>query len=160
MILTNCKKLLTNPNGNDYNLTIYLTDFNGKSQSGNLGYNIFTSGNALRVLVGSGTDEVKETDYKLSNMLDTSVLNVLSLSSKVGGKINNWTRLATVVTTFNNVTSEDVTVTELGIAHQVGVTSGGVTTYTRYLLTRELLATPVTIKAGESYTFTAVIDIK
>lgn len=148
-----------NPGPNDYNIRLYLINMSGESCGIGTGNQIFCASSALRILVGNGTGDVTADDYTL-NMIDTNVLKPLSNTAKNGGNINNWTRLSTVTTTFNNVSDADVTVTELGIAYQSGTTSGGVTTWTRVLLTRELLDTPVTIKPGESYTFTAVIDIK
>ena len=159
MILQNCRKLLTNPGPNDYNIALYLVDMSGQSSGIGQGSQIFCSRSALRILVGTGTNAVTENDYTLT-MIDTNVLNPLSNTAKNGGNVNNYTRLSTVSTTFNNISSSSVTVTELGIAYQPGTTSGSVTNWTRILFTRELLDTPVTIAPGESYTFTAVIDIK
>ena len=159
MILQNCRIALTNPaSSNDYGLGVATKTMDGGSGIAR-GYDIFCGRSALRILVGTGTNAVTENDYTLT-MINTDVLNPLSNTAKNRGNVNNYTRLCTVSTTFNNVSSSSVTVTELGIAHQSGTTSGGVTTWTRVLFTRELLDTPVTIEPGESYTFTAVIDIK
>ena len=160
MILQNCRIALTNPgSSNDYGSGVSTKTMNGEFGGLARGDSIFCGNSALRILVGTGTDAVTENDYTLT-MIDTDVLKPLSNTAKNGGNINNYTRLSTVSTTFNNISSSSVTVTELGIAYQSGTTSGSVTNWTRILFTRELLDTPVTIEPGESYTFTEVIDIK
>ena len=87
MILQNCRKLLTNPGTNDYNIALYFVDMSGQSSRIGQGYQIFCNSSALRILVGNGTNDVTADDYTL-NMIGTDVLNPLSNTAKNGGK--NW----------------------------------------------------------------------
>ena len=117
------------------------------------GGNMLNNTRPFYVGIGTGNDAVTESDYKLSNALNISLT---ASSQSIGGNVNKYTRFATVATTYTNNTGNAVTVKEMGIYVKHSAESSS----TGFYLTRELLEIPVTIEPGESYTFTAVIDIK
>ena len=147
MILTTFRQLIMNLSSN-----ITIKTMTGSTSQEN-GGNMLNNTRPFYVGIGTGNDAVTESDYKLSNALNISLT---ARSQSIGGNANKYTRFATVATTYTNNTGNAVTVKEIGIYVKYSTESSAIGFY----LTRELLDTPVTIAPGESYTFTAVIDIK
>lgn len=127
----------------------------------------------LRIYLGQGTNEPAVSDYTLT--YDTECfcdIDSASLCKCANG-------VQTIVGNFYNNKETDLTFTELGLAIAITSsnnnsplsTSPSTTTsntslktafqysYGFLLLTRDLLETPVTVKAGETYTFTYKLDL-
>ena len=100
------------------------------------------TGTKFCIRLGSGVTEPTESDFKLS-----SAITGLTLVGST--KFNrNDTSILTVVSVYKNNTDSDITVNEIGLMFSNTST---------YLLGREVLDSPVTIKAGETYTFTVIV---
>ena len=140
MILNQGRKMILNPVG-----SFSFKKYDGTSAV----YSISSLWNHIVVKVGTGNTPPTADDF---NLEIPSNLTVNGTTENVCGEnnpVNKYSRMATVATTYTNATEDSITITEIGML-------GGNAVY----ITRELLETPVTIKPGESYTFTAVIDIK
>lgn len=139
-------------NKTDYSLksiTNYTTTVSaGSTNSSHLTLSQFlTNGTATKFFIGlgSGVTEPTESDFRLS-----SAITGLTLVGST--KFNrNDTSILTVVSVYKNNTGHDVTVNEIGLMYS------DTTDETTYLLGREVLDSSVTIKAGETYTFTVIV---
>lgn len=92
-----------------------------------------------KIAIGSGTTSPKKTDYKLENQIADAPASI----DMTGG-------MATASITYKNTSSSDKTVTEVGL-----LTHG---MRQNWMLARELLENPVTIKAGEVKSFSITLD--
>ena len=106
-----------------------------------------TDGTATKFYIGlgSGVTEPTESDFRLS-----SAITGLTLVGSTKSNRNN-TSILTVASVYKNNTDHDVTVNEIGLMYS------DTTDETTYLLGREVLDSSVTIKAGETYTFTVIV---
>ena len=115
--------------------------------------------NSLRV--GTGTTEPTADDYSLQS--ETTALTLVSASATGNYTNNNLSEgnsAKTIVTTYVNNTTEAVTISEVGyfIEHAQSYNLDGTNaTYRNFLMAREVID-PVEIGAGETYTFTFVIE--
>lgn len=93
-----------------------------------------------KIAVGSGTTPPKKTDYKLANQITAGICSI----DMRGG-------MATASLAYKNTTSSDKTVTEIGLLtyHPTRGT---------WMLARELLKNPVTVKVGEVKSFSITLD--
>ena len=123
------------------------------SASGSYAYN------SLRV--GKGTTEPTAEDYCLE--AENTSLTLVSASATGGYNNNNISEgntAKTIVATYVNSTEEAVTISEVGyfIQHANSYLRGSTASTTRnFLMAREVID-PVEIGAGETYTFTFVIE--
>lgn len=106
-------------------------------------------GNSCLIRVGTGDTAPAATDYCLANDV-TSTLTYVSGSTNQTGSITN----ATV--TYRNDTSSAIIIKEVGLSVHTGYTDQD---YQQALMTREVLATPVTIGPGESKSFNTSIRV-
>lgn len=115
--------------------------------------------NDLRV--GTGTTEPTADDYCLE--AETSALTLVSASTTgnyTNDNLSEGNSAKTIVATYINNTEEAVTVSEVGyfIEHAESYNlDGSNTTVRNFLMAREVID-PVEIGAGETYTFTFVIE--
>ena len=108
------------------------------------------SNSAFKVLIGTGEDpEVTVYDTKLSDMV-----SFLTVMSNTNTKHPSPTCALSVSTTYKNGTEADVKITNIGVA--LTAFRDGSFPYP-ILLTKEILAEPITIKQGESYNFTCLV---
>lgn len=107
------------------------------------------SGNSCIIRVGTGDTAPAATDYCLANDV-TSTLTYVSGSANQTGSITN----ATV--TYRNDTASAIIIKEVGLSVHTGYTTQD---YQHALMTREVLATPVTIGPGESKSFNTSIRV-
>lgn len=107
------------------------------------------SGNSCCIRVGTGDTAPAATDYCLGNDV-TSTLTYVSGSANQTGSITN----ATV--TYRNDTASAIIIKEVGLSVHTGYTTAD---YQQALMTREVLATPVTIGPGESKSFNTSIRV-
>lgn len=115
--------------------------------------------NSLRV--GTGTTEPTADDYCLET--ENTSLTLVSASATGGytnDNISEGNSAKTIVATYINNTEEAVTISEVGyfIEHAESYNLDGTNRTNRnFLMAREVID-PVEIGAGETYTFTFVIE--
>lgn len=123
----------------DLVMTYYTNLLNSMSKTG--------SNNTLYMMVGTGTREATENDF------DLEIINTrLTCDSVVINSSANYTKIYTAV--FSNTASNDITITEVGLYGNMIYQHYGTPIYDRFLLDRTVLATPITIPAGESKAIT------
>ena len=131
----------------------------GAAWVNNLGSSTSYSYSDLRV--GTGTAEPTADDYCLES--ETTALTLVSASATGNYTNNNLSEgnsAKTIVTTYVNNTTEAVTISEVGyfIEHAQSYNLDGTNgTPRNFLMAREVID-PVEIGAGETYTFTFVIE--
>lgn len=101
------------------------------------------------LFVGSGLTTPTAEDYKLENAL---TLNVLGASCRHDDNIT------TTMRTFQNTTSENVTINELGL--YLFKTTSSSDSKNLIMIARKLLEAPVTLAPNETYTFTYQIKFE
>ena len=103
------------------------------------------------ILVGSGTAEPSSSDYKLENCISdlTDCGQYIALSS---GNLFSVNRI------LRNDTNEDVVINEVGLYNRPAYSDSN-SGRTKLLLVREVLPETVTLKPGDSYTFTISLTI-
>lgn len=102
------------------------------------------------VFVGSGNTAAAPTDYALANDISSSLAFVGGFTPGSMQTRTEDSGLISVTATFNNSTNADITVREVGL----GVHAAYDTSAPIVLLTRDVLANPVTIPSGEQASFT------
>lgn len=104
--------------------------------------NMFRRGIAF----GSGTTPPQKTNYKLENHI-TSGLTYSGNNTNQTDKVVNW------VQTVQNTSTEQITITEVGLFARYANGS-----YATVLLTRTVLDTPVVLQPNDVKSFTITID--
>lgn len=99
------------------------------------------------IAFGSGTTPPQKTDYKLENYITTGLTYSGNNTNQTDG-VANW------VQTVQNTSTAQITITEVGLFSAYRQQGG----YTRNLLTRTVLDTPVVLQPNEVKTFTITID--
>lgn len=102
----------------------------------------------VSILVGSGMTDPTENDYTLEN--------VISLTHISGSASTSANSFLTVSRTLKNDSTETVTINEVGLFYNFLEDSND-TARTVTLFAREVLTSPITMKPGESYTFTFML---
>lgn len=104
--------------------------------------------------VGFDDTEPDVSDYKLgdSNAVDTQKLTFVS-STSTGGVLPY---IRYVTTVYRNDTADDVTVKEVGLVSKSTLANRA---DRNYLLTHEILETPIVVHAGETYSFIVNLEI-
>lgn len=102
------------------------------------------------VIVGTGDTAVTALDYCLDNDVTSQLSNYSSVLSPSYGDTND---LFTYTVSGENATGSDITIKEVGITKQY---NSAVTTYSEFLVAREVLDTPIVIHDGEAFSFTYV----
>ena len=106
------------------------------------------------LVIGSGTTPVTGADYALESQITTvSPLSVDRSFNRDKGEM-------TVTKTMKNTSSEEITINEVGIVamttHYTSYSNGSGSSVGQtngpYLAFREVLATPIVVPAGESFT--------
>lgn len=100
------------------------------------------------IAFGSGTTPPQKTDYKLENYITTGLTYSGNNTNQADGVVN-W------VQTVQNTSTEQITITEVGLFSRSYETGKD---YTVFLLTRTVLDTPVVLQPKEVKTFTITID--
>lgn len=97
------------------------------------------SNTQYKIAIGSGTTSPKKTDYKLENQIADALASI----DMTGG-------MATASITYKNTSSSDKTVTEVGLlTYDPGYS---------WMLARELLENPITVRVGEVKSFSITLD--
>ena len=106
---------------------------------GNRYFNPFRRGIAF----GSGTTPPQKTDYKLENYIASGL-------TYSGNNTNQTDRVVNWVQTVQNTSTEQITITEVGLFSKYTSSQS----YAVTLLTRTVLDTPVVLQPNEVKTFT------
>lgn len=136
-----------------------LTTSPGAAWTNNLASSTSYSYSNLRI--GTGTTEPTADNYSLES--ETTALTLVSASASGSYTNNNLSEgnsAKTIVATYVNNTTEMVTISEVGyfIQHAQSYNLDGTNAgYQNFLMAREVID-PVEIGAGETYTFTFVIQ--
>ena len=126
-----------------YNDVVSASSADYLERSGALEYfNMFRRGIAF----GSGTTPPQKTNYKLENYI-TSGLTYSGNNTNQTDKVVNW------VQTVQNTSTEQITITEVGLFAKY--TNGN---HPTTLLTRTVLDSPVVLQPNDVKTFTITID--
>jgi hypothetical protein len=149
--------------------------FNQRSTNGNLDYMYIPyspryyayykapfSLSASTICLGTGNTPVTYEDFKLSGNAISITLSAKSSTTLFNQDTKKYQRV--VVCTCSNLTGQDVTISEWGIFRQNSSSGSSVIAYSNsasncVLLYREVLETPITIKAGTTSTLTFKVDI-
>lgn len=116
------------------------------------------------IILGSGDTPPTPDDYKLDSWIPTTNLRIESYSIRFPLSDKNETTMppdciGTFLSTFRNVTLENITVKEIGllIPYAGYWPDGAPMVINKILLVRNVLDNPVIIKPGELYTFSLTI---
>lgn len=100
------------------------------------------------IAVGTGIAAESPSNVNMANMITSSdVIKIVAQSSAIYFNSNN-SSLGTIARTIQNVSSDPITITEIGLWGRTDSYPG------EFLLYREVLDTPVTLAPGKKYTFT------
>ena len=122
-----------------------ITNNNYAENTGSVGFT------HVGIVLGSGTTAPTVENYKIENHLIFT--NVSASNDIASGNSYAGNSLHTFTQTVKNETSADITVTEIGV---FGANAGSNAVCT--LLTRDVI-NPVTVKVGETKTFTVRVDL-
>lgn len=124
-------------------------------------FNWQLSGGRVKMVFGTGTTPAKYTDYKLENPINEGITGVeYYVVKSYNEDSNNYEAIitATFTSTINT------TITEVGLVKSIFDDNNP--TYSEYasyyynvLAAREVLDTPIEVKAGETFTVSIKIDI-
>ena len=100
--------------------------------------------------VGTGTTEPTIDDYGLANDVTSSFTG---MTVSVSSVVSEGAKVVYLASGTNN-TGSDITIKEVGIAKDVKKGESGSPTVSTVLLTRDVLASPITVEAGQGFAFT------
>lgn len=107
--------------------------------------------NGFTIFLGTGDTEATVNDYCLANSIELASLN--------GSCTHLANGVTTVQRTFVNNTENDVTIKEIGL-YMFSPNSETNKEYPIILMGRKVLASPITIPVGDTYTATYNIDFR
>ena len=118
-------------------------------------------GGKSKIVFGTGTTPAKYTDYKLENPITEGITGV---EYYVARSYNEDTNAYEAIITATFTSSIDTTISEVGVVKSIcNVSSYSDYEYSSYyynvLAAREVLETPIEVKAGETFTVSIKIDI-
>lgn len=120
------------------------------------------NGTSGMIVLGSGDTPPTKDDYKLDSWIPTVNLRMetASISLPIVSNLDENTtppdRIGTFLTTFRNVTLDNITVKEIGLITPYACSLTNLLV-SKILLVRDVLENPVIIKPGELYTFSLTI---
>ena len=124
-------------------------------------YNWQLSGGKVKMVFGTGTTPAKYTDYKLENPITEGITGVeYYVVRSYNEDSNNYESIITA--TFTSTI--DTTITEVGLVKSIFDNDNpswaeNASYYYNVLAAREVLGTPIEVKAGETFTVSMKIDI-
>lgn len=119
-------------------------------------YKDANTSNISMVVIGKGTTPVTFNDYVLADNTLMTGNDIVQVSS-VEQLYNNDNKMLSITTSYQNVSSSPITVTEVGLDYKFARTA--TPSKNNALLTRTVLTTPVVIAPGEIYAFTVTITV-
>ena len=124
-------------------------------------FNWQLSGGKVKMVFGTGTTPAKYTDYKLENPINEGITGVdYYVVKSYNEDSNNYEAIITA--TFTSTI--DTTITEVGLVKSIFDADNPswaeqASHYYNVLAAREVLETPIEVKAGETFTVSIKIDI-
>ena len=124
-------------------------------------FNWQLSGGKVKMVFGTGTTPAKYTDYKLENPITEGITGVeYYVAKSYNEDSNNYEAIITA--TFTSTI--DATITEVGLVKSIFDKDNPswaeyAAHYYNVLAAREVLETPIDVKAGETFTVSMKIDI-
>ena len=124
-------------------------------------FNWQLSGGKVKMVFGTGTTPAKYTDYKLENPITEGITGVeYYVAKSYNEDSNNYESIITA--TFTSTI--DTTITEVGLVKSIFDKDNPswaeyAAHYYNVLAAREVLETPIEVKAGETFTVSIKIDI-
>lgn len=124
-------------------------------------FNWQLSGGKVKMVFGTGTTPAKYTDYKLENPITEGITGVeYYVAKSYNEDSNNYESIITA--TFTSTI--DTTITEVGLVKSIFDKDNPswaeyAPHYYNVLAAREVLETPIEVKAGETFTVSIKIDI-
>ena len=124
-------------------------------------FNWQLSGGKVKMVFGTGTTPAKYTDYKLENPINEGITGVdYYFAKSYNEDSNNYEAIITA--TFTSTI--DTTITEVGLVKSIfdadnPAWAEQASHYYNVLAAREVLETPIDVKAGETFTVSMKIDI-
>ena len=124
-------------------------------------FNWQLSGGKVKMVFGTGTTPAKYTDYKLENPINEGITGVdYYVVKSYNEDSNNYEAIITA--TFTSTI--DTTITEVGLVKSIFDADSPswaeqASHYYNVLAAREVLETPIEVKAGETFTVSIKIDI-
>lgn len=153
MITKNFKLLMNKKLFNNTNYYAF-QGINGSVAGGTSANNVFSSNNYNKISVGSGDTLPSIDDYSLENKI-TDLTLVSRTMEPNAPEYQQANKIVTYTATYQNNTSNPITINELGIESGEGYTGsgwGGIV-----LLCREVLEEPLVIEPNEAYTISITI---
>lgn len=95
------------------------------------------------IIIGSGTKEETENDYKLENQLFPSV-------TSIGLTFDSQTKKLNLIKTITNTTDETMYINEIGLLYNHMVYIGSSTTSKAFLIFRKVLPSTYELKSNQS----------
>lgn len=108
------------------------------------------------LIIGSGTTPVKETDYKLESVISEGLTHISQTAS--AGSTEDNKLLLTFTRTIRNESGNEITIGEIGLQKSL-YEYEGTKGYKYYLLAREVLAEPIKVSSGETFTVSLAIKM-
>lgn len=107
------------------------------------------------MILGSGSTAPQKTDYRLEEFIGTDILQCVDNTFSANENfMDDTTEILMCNWDFQNVSENDVTVSEIGLitggAHISGQSGAN---NPKYLIYREVLAQPLVMHSGDKYTF-------
>ena len=124
-------------------------------------FNWQLSGGKAKMVFGTGTTPAKYTDYKLENPITEGITGVdYYVAKSYNEDSNNYESIITA--TFTSTI--DTTITEVGLVKSIFDKDNAswaeyASHYYNVLAAREVLETPIEVKAGETFTVSMKIDV-
>lgn len=110
----------------------------------------------ITALIGTGTTEPTINDYQLENDISSSFSN-LAISSNVSNNVGETYAYERIITiTGLNNTSDDITISEIGLQKNMQYANSTNATNKKVLLVRHLLDTPITVAPNETFSITLI----
>jgi hypothetical protein len=100
--------------------------------------------------VGSGIRDAALNDYALASDISANISN---LNYSIATTYTNGQEVTTVTITGTNNTSSDITINEIGLMKAI-YRDGVSTSYNYTMLCRSVLDDPITVAAGDGFTYT------
>ena len=127
--------------------------------SNNVNVNYYYNESYAGIKIGSGTTPPTQDDYSMGSIIPNNSLACTLVSTRTYMEDND--ACAQHVLSVTNKSSNDITITEIGLVHTIQASPQAGSTYNGgdvpVLVDRTLLATPLTIPSSESATITYTI---
>lgn len=140
-------------------------DIYGNKRSGFYLFDAYVSSNHISTfyfdsfILGTGNTKPKYTDYQLESRVDTTLFSNKTFSFIPSMNNGNVSILCTCSGVYNG--DDDIIIKEIGITKNLPLSwaSGGTCATAPFLMTRDLLENPITLKKGQSFTIVYIVEV-